>query len=186
MLGNQSQLSPNRYCSLTTLTELYQIYFHLYLQSLATPPWSGRCLEDYPTAARMLQISAVCSQISSKTRLCFQNITEGTNHVSGQMIYSKSINADYTLVHVLCMQLLDASLKLLPISELIESLQSLLARTEDSVSKYSLYQRRFRLPAPDPPTSTSIIQISSQRQQNRPASIAGRVSRVPPPSHIHY
>lgn len=53
--------------------------------------------------------------------------------------YLKSINADYTLVHVLCMQLLDASLRLLPISELIESLQSLLARTEDNVSKHSLY-----------------------------------------------
>ena len=44
---------------------------------------------------------------------------------------------DDTTVNVLCMRLLDASLRLLPISELIESLQSLLARTEDNVSNYS-------------------------------------------------
>lgn len=50
-------------------------------------------------------------------------------------IYS-SINADHAIVHVPCMELLDASLRLLPISQLTESLQSLLARTEDNVSKY--------------------------------------------------
>lgn len=38
------------------------------------------------------------------------------------------------IVNVPCMQLLDASLKLIPISQLIESLQGLLARTEGNVS----------------------------------------------------
>lgn len=54
-----------------------------------------------------------------------------------QMICSNFINANDKVVNLLCMQLLDASLKLLPISELIESLQTLLARTKDNVSKYS-------------------------------------------------
>lgn len=53
------------------------------------------------------------------------------------MIHPNIINTDDTTVNVLCMQLLDASLILLPISELIESLQSLLARTEDNVSNCS-------------------------------------------------
>lgn len=53
------------------------------------------------------------------------------------MIYSNIVHADDTIVNVLCMQLLDASLGLLPISELIESLLSVFARTEDNVSKQS-------------------------------------------------
>ena len=54
-----------------------------------------------------------------------------------QLIYSETMNADGTIVNLLCMQLLDASLRLLPISELVENLQSLLARGEDNVSECS-------------------------------------------------
>lgn len=52
-----------------------------------------------------------------------------------QAIHSNIINTDDSIVNVLCMQLLDASLRLLPISELIESIQILLARTENNVSR---------------------------------------------------
>ena len=44
------------------------------------------------------------------------------------------------------MELLDASMRLLPMSKLIESLQSLLARTDNNVSKYSQYSRLCSLP----------------------------------------
>ena len=50
------------------------------------------------------------------------------------MIDSNITNTDDTTVNVLCMQLLDASLRLLPMPELTESLQSLLARVEANVS----------------------------------------------------
>ena len=45
------------------------------------------------------------------------------------------MNADKATVTVPCMQLLDASLRLIPISALIESLKNLLARTDDHVSE---------------------------------------------------
>ena len=51
-------------------------------------------------------------------------------------LYSKTIKADEAIVNVPCMQLLDASLRLMPMSQLLESLQILLARTEDNVSEY--------------------------------------------------
>lgn len=53
-----------------------------------------------------------------------------------RMIHSNFFNTDDTIVIVKCMQLLDASLRLLPISELVESLQSLFARADYNVSKY--------------------------------------------------
>ena len=52
-------------------------------------------------------------------------------------VHSKTTNADEATVNAPCMQLLDASLGLIPISALIESLQSLLARTDDHVSECS-------------------------------------------------
>ena len=48
------------------------------------------------------------------------------------------MNAESAIVNLPCMRLLDASLRLLPISQLIDSLQSLLAKTEDNVSRYCL------------------------------------------------
>ncbi len=85
------------------------------------------------------------------------------NESVGPVIPSNIINTDDITVTVLCMQLLDASLRLLPVSELIESLQSLLARTEDNVSQYSWCLRPSSLPASDPATNTAIIRISPQR-----------------------
>lgn len=55
------------------------------------------------------------------------------------MIYSNFTNTDDTIVNVLCMQLLDASLRLLPMPELTESLQILLAHVEANVSEHSQY-----------------------------------------------
>lgn len=52
------------------------------------------------------------------------------------MTLSDITNTDDTIVNVLCMQLLDASLRLLPMPEMTESLQSLLARVEANVSGY--------------------------------------------------
>lgn len=49
------------------------------------------------------------------------------------------INIDDPIVNALCMQLLDACLRLPPVSEFIESLQNLFTRAEDSVSKYAWY-----------------------------------------------
>ncbi len=56
------------------------------------------------------------------------------------IVYSIIIDADDAIVRMPCMQLLDASLRTLPMSQLIESLQGLLARTEDNVSKHSKTQ----------------------------------------------
>ena len=50
------------------------------------------------------------------------------------MIHSNITNTDDTTVGLLCMQLLDASLSLLPMPELTESIQNLLARVEANVS----------------------------------------------------
>ena len=49
------------------------------------------------------------------------------------MIPSILIKTDDMIVNVLCMQLLDAIHRLVPMSEFVESLKSLLARTEDYV-----------------------------------------------------
>ena len=52
-----------------------------------------------------------------------------------QIVYSSTINTDDAIVNVPCMQLLDASLRLIPVPQLIESLQILLARPENNVSE---------------------------------------------------
>lgn len=52
------------------------------------------------------------------------------------MIHPNIINIDDPIVNAQCMQLLEASLSLPPMSELIESLQKLLTRAEDNVSEY--------------------------------------------------
>lgn len=59
-----------------------------------------------------------------------------------RLIRSTISVADNTIVNVACMQLLDASLRLLPMSELIESLSSLLGRADDNVSEKSQCSRR--------------------------------------------
>ena len=53
------------------------------------------------------------------------------------LVRSNTINADNAIVETPCMQLVDASFRLLPVSQLIETLQDLLARTEGNVSEHS-------------------------------------------------
>lgn len=75
---------------------------------------------------------------ATNIRGLFANILEDT------FILSEHYTGNETL-NLLCMQLLDASLKLLPISELIESLQTLLARTKDNIRQQVLRSFGHRL-----------------------------------------
>lgn len=79
-----------------------------------------------------------CDEGTAKPCVLFETILEKT------FILSEHYQGDET-VNIPCMQLLDASLRLLPMSQLVDSLQRLLARTEDNIRQQALRSFGYRL-----------------------------------------
>ncbi|CAD6593091.1 MAG: snoRNA-binding rRNA-processing protein utp10 [Alectoria sarmentosa] len=89
-------------------------------------PLAPAILSDANLVSEVFRRSCDGGEDAANIRALFANILEDT------FILSEHYKRNETL-NVLCMQLLDASLGMLPISELIESLLSVFARTEDNI-----------------------------------------------------
>ena len=116
----------------------------------------------------------------------FTSVQTNQSSLVNRQIPSLYTSANNTAVDVLCMQVLDASLGLISMPEMIGSLEHLLKQTENNVSNYTHRPGVHSLHASDPSASTSITATSSHRQKTEFESFPNCVFEVPIPTFVDH